>query len=85
MSRLFLSSVENGSSVNTKILPSVVIELDGQQRLQGIYTGLKGVDVEGEELFLNLLENAKEFGLMYDFRFLSEEERDQLTETQYSK
>lgn len=80
-------SDENGNCdeciVHTGDLSSIVAILDGQQRLSAIYTGLKGTDPEGKELFLNLVENAKQFGLTYDFRFLSEQERDQSAEHQF--
>lgn len=62
--------------------------LDGQQRLTALYIGLKGTYAykvpwkrwdsddafPARKLYLNLLSKSDEFGLLYDFRFLTAEE-----------
>lgn len=62
--------------------------LDGQQRLEALYIGLKGsyanklprkrwnesASFPKRELYLNLLSEADNFDLKYDFRFLTKEE-----------
>ena len=62
--------------------------LDGQQRLEALYIGLKGsyanklprkrwgdsTSFPKKELYLNLLNEADDFDLKYDFHFLTKEE-----------
>ncbi|MFD2100654.1 DUF262 domain-containing protein [Flagellimonas iocasae] len=68
--------------------------LDGQQRLTSLYLGLKGSYAyklarynwksdhafPKRHLYLNLLNNAKNGDLLYDFRFLSKSELDKFNE-----
>jgi uncharacterized protein with ParB-like and HNH nuclease domain len=71
--------------------------LDGQQRLTALYIGLKGDysykvprrrwenddAFPKRKLYLNLLSKSKEFGLLYDFDFLTPEEASQKDENHF--
>jgi len=67
---------------------AITVVLDGQQRLTALYLALKGTysykvprkrwnnddAFPRRKLYLNLLSKSEEFGLLYDFAFLTDEE-----------
>ncbi len=75
----------HNQKINLKGSNKVTAVLDGQQRLTSLYVGLKGTYAEklpykkksndeafpAKKLFLNLLNESKEDGNKYDFKFLT--------------
>lgn len=75
----------------------IIAILDGQQRLTSLYIGLRGsyayklprkrkdndLAYPERELYINLLNESKEFDMMYDFRFLTKEEAENTDDHHY--
>jgi uncharacterized protein with ParB-like and HNH nuclease domain len=73
---------------NVKGQNSIIVILDGQQRLTSLYIGLKGtysyklphknwdndLAFPKRRLYLNILKQAEDFEKIYDFQFLTDEE-----------
>jgi uncharacterized protein with ParB-like and HNH nuclease domain len=71
----FKENINPSDFIDTSpINEDIFLVLDGQQRLQSFYIGLKGT-YEGKELFFNVLSGKEENedGLLYEFDFLKSE------------